>query len=132
PKVSGGTATAVQTANAAAVASVDMTTTSVSVPVCTIAGQQDLSMQLIEQSPIGFDSVVFADLMADYAKRLDLQVISGSGANGQAQGLLGQSSIVAVTYTDGSPTVGALFPKIADCVQQVATTRFLPATRMIM
>jgi HK97 family phage major capsid protein len=132
PKVNTGSAVAVQTANAAAVASQDITTTSVSAGVQTIAGQQDLSIQLIEQSPAGMDQIVFADLLADYASKLDQQVLSGSGVNGQAQGVLGQSGIISVSYTDGTPTVAELFPKLADAIQQVATLRFLPPTAMIM
>lgn len=41
PKVATGTATAIQTADADAVQSTDMTDTFISAPVCTIAGQQD-------------------------------------------------------------------------------------------
>jgi hypothetical protein len=61
-----GTKVEVQTADAAAVASQDLTDTSVTAPVRTLAGQQDVSLQLLEQSPVGFDEIVFADLIADY------------------------------------------------------------------
>jgi hypothetical protein len=66
PKVATGTATGVQTADAGAVTSTDLTDTSVSAPVRTIAGQQDIAIQLLDQSPVSFDEVVFADLIADY------------------------------------------------------------------
>jgi HK97 family phage major capsid protein len=102
PKVATGTAAA-QTADAAGVSSTDLTDTSVSAPVRTIAGQQDIAIQLLDQSPWGFDEVVFADLIADYNAKLDVQVISGSGAAGQVTGILNVAGINAVTYTDATP-----------------------------
>jgi HK97 family phage major capsid protein len=51
PKVATGTATGVQTADAAAVVSQDLTDTFVTAPVRTIAGQQDIAQQLLDQSP---------------------------------------------------------------------------------
>src|SRR6185312_4184666 len=83
PKLSTGTTAAVQTADAAAVSSTDFTDTSVSAGVKTIAGQQDVSIQLVEQSPLSLDNILFADLVADYNKKLDAQVIGGSNASGQ-------------------------------------------------
>ncbi|WP_395659144.1 hypothetical protein [Nocardioides sp.] len=46
PKVATGTATGVQTADAGSVSSTDLTDTSVTAPVRTIAGQQDVAIQL--------------------------------------------------------------------------------------
>jgi len=87
-EITTGSQTAIQTANAAAVSSTDIVTTTVAAPVNTIAGQEDISLQLLEQSPIAMDGVVFQDLAADYDQRLDLQVIAGSGSNGQHLGVL--------------------------------------------
>lgn len=127
PKVSTGTATAIQTADNASVAETDLADTSVNAPVRTVAGQQDLAQQLIDQSPIAFDDVVFADLTADYASKVDVQVINGSGSSGQVTGLLNVGSINAVTYTDASPTVPEIYPKVADGIQQIDTGRLMPA-----
>lgn len=126
PKVATGTATGVQTADAGAVTSTDLTDTSVSAQVRTIAGQQDVAIQLLDQSPISFDEVVFADLMADYNQRLDVQVISGSGASGQLKGILNVSGINAITYTDASPTLPELWPFLLQAASQVAKNRKLP------
>jgi hypothetical protein len=71
--VSTGTATGVQTADAAGVQSTDLTDTFVNARCAPIAGQQDIAMQLLDQSPVSFDEIVFADLIADYnAKKLDI------------------------------------------------------------
>lgn len=132
PKMATGTAVAVQTADNAAVSETDLADTVVTAGVKTIAGQQDLAIQLIDQSPISFDEVVFRDLVADYATKLDLQVLNGSNGSGQVKGLLGATGINAITYTDTSPTVAELYPKLADAVQQVHTGRFMSPTVIVM
>jgi HK97 family phage major capsid protein len=108
-----------------------MTTSSVSAGVKTYAGQQKFALQLLDQSPINMDEVVFADLLADHAVKTDTAVINGGGGSAHS-GALGTGSIVAVTYTDASPTVGELYPKIADAVQQIHTGRFLPPQAIVM
>ncbi|HWU23259.1 MAG TPA: phage major capsid protein [Nocardioides sp.] len=132
PKVATGTATGVQTADAAAVTSQDLTDTSVSAPVRTIAGQQDVSMQLLDQSPVAFDEIVFTDLIADYNQKLDLQVINGSGSSGQATGILNVSSINGVTYTDASPSLAAMWPMFGQAASQVEKNRKMPALATFM
>lgn len=125
PKVATGTTTGVQTADAGTVSSTDLTDTQLTGPVRTIAGQQDVALQLVEQSPGNFDEVVFADLIADYNMRLDAQVINGSGAAGQMQGILGIAGNT-VTYTDATPTLPELWVPVAQSMSKVASTRFLP------
>lgn len=130
PSVATGTAVAAQADNAS-VTETDMTTSSVSAGVRTFAGQQKFAIQLLDQSPINFDEVVFADLTADHAVKTDAAVIAGAGAPSHA-GILGLAAPVAVTYTDASPTVGELYPKIADAIQQINTLRFLPPQAIVM
>lgn len=130
PKVATGTSTAIQTADNAAVSETDLTDTSVTAPVRTIAGQQDVAIQLLDQSPVSFDEVVFRDLVADYATKLDLQVISGTGSSGQVTGIRSTSSIETVTA--GTATVVSVYGKIADAVQRVHTLRFMPPTVIVM
>ncbi|BBX00805.1 phage major capsid protein [Mycolicibacterium moriokaense] len=132
PKVLTGTATAIQTADNTNVAETDLTDTSVQASVRTIAGQQDVAIQLLDQSPISFDEVIFRDLIADYATKVDLQVISGSGASGQVLGVRNTSGITTIAATSGSDNVGLLFAKIADAVQRVHTQRFMAPTVIIM
>jgi HK97 family phage major capsid protein len=121
PKLTGGAATAIQTADNAAIQETDPVTADYSVAVKTIAGQVDISRQLYDFSDPGMDEIIFSDLAADYATKLDIQVISGSGNTGQALGLRIISNINSVTYTQATPTVQTLYPKVADAVQRVAT-----------
>jgi len=132
PKITTGTATAIQTADNAAVQETDIVDTVVTAGVKTIAGQQDIAIQLLDQSPVAFDEIIFRDLMADYATKVNLQVLSGSNAAGQVQGTLGTTGVNSVAYTDVSPTVGELYAKLADAVQRIHTARFLPPTVIVM
>ena len=87
PRVTLGTATGPQTADGGPVAGRDMTDNFVNALIRTVAGQQDAAIQLLDQSPIAFDEIVFGDLMADYAMQLSAQLMIGSGTNGQLTGL---------------------------------------------
>ncbi|MFF9097570.1 phage major capsid protein [Streptomyces sp. NPDC014802] len=130
PKVATGTATAVQTADNAAVQETDLTDDFVTAPVRTIAGQQDVAIQLLDQSPVSFDEVIFRDLVADYATKADVQVISGSGSSGQVTGVRNTSGIVTISAS--TATVQAIYSKLADAVQRVHTGRFMPPTVIVM
>lgn len=99
PKIKTGSTTAIQAAQGNAVSSTDITTATVTAAVNTIAGQQDFSMQLLDQSPIDMTSVIFEDLSADYDLQLDKQVIGGTGASGQHLGIYGQTAASANSAT---------------------------------
>jgi HK97 family phage major capsid protein len=132
PRIASGAATAIQTADNAAVQETDMTTNAVTASVRTIAGQQDVALQLLDQSPLAFDQITFMDLGEDHAFRLNGQVISGTNAAGQVRGILSIAGLDITAYTDLSPTVPELYPKLADSANQIATTRFRPVTAIIM
>jgi HK97 family phage major capsid protein len=131
PKVATGTTTAVQTADAGAVSSTDLTDNFVSGPVRTIAGQNDVALQLVEQSPAGFDQVIFGDLIADYNQKLDVQVLTGTNANGQVKGIYNAGG-TAVTYTDASPTVPELYVPLTQAMAQIAKQRFLAPDSIVI
>ena len=141
PKITLGSLTAIQTQNAAAVATQDIKTSTVSAAVNTIAGQEDISLQLLEQSPISMDQVIWDDLSRDYDQRLDLQVIAGTGASGQHLGVLNvpgatnNTSILFANYInvasavffDGT-TAGTQYRSVVNGVNQIETLRFAPPT----
>jgi len=130
PKVASGTAVAEQSSQNTAVQNTDATLGSVTASVATIAGQQVVPQQLLDQSPINVDAILLADLAADYAVKLDTFVINNNAAN--KRGLLNVSGLNAVTYTDATPTVAELYPKVADGIQLVHTNRFMPADTILM
>lgn len=129
PKIATGSSTAAQTSDGGGVSSTDITDTFVNAPVYTVAGQQDVAMQLLDQSPApGFDTITFEDLMGDLSVRQDVYVINGSGVSGQPTGILQVSSPNAITYTDGSPTLPELWPYWIQSISAIATNRKAPAT----
>ena len=141
PKITTGSATAIQTAQGGAVQSVDIVTSTVSASVRTIAGQEDISLQLLEQSPLSMDGVIFDDLMRDYDQRLDQQILYGTGANGQHQGVITLTSatsntditkanaitVASAVFHDAS-TTGTQYRSIVNGVNQIETLRFAPPT----
>lgn len=133
PKLSTGTATAVQTTQNTLVASVDPTTTYLSSGISTVAGSNVLSLQLVQQSAgPGFDKVVLMDLAADLARTVDRQVLSGTGTGGQVLGLLNVPGITQIAYTAATPTAGGLYSKINGAIAAVASNRFLPPDTILM
>lgn len=132
PKVNTGTAVANQTTQNTAVQQTDLTTTSVSSPVVTLAGGQTISLQLLEQSPLNIDEVVLGDLAAAYAVQLNTQVLAGSGTAGQLMGITTLAGTNAITYTSGSPTVALLYSKVAGAIQTIHTARYLPPDTIVM
>ena len=87
PRLTIGAATGPQVADGGVVPGRDMTDNFVTGKVMTIAGQQDAALQLLEQSPLAYDELIFQDLAADYAMQLSGQCYVGSGVNGQINGV---------------------------------------------
>lgn len=94
--------------------------TPISSAVTTIAGNFDVPIQMLEQSPLGahLDWVAFTNMEARYGYKLERQLFVGSGAstpqgsgNNQLLGILNNTAIPAaniVTYTDATPTVAKM------------------------
>jgi HK97 family phage major capsid protein len=119
-KVTTGSAVASQS-EGAAVQETDMDDTKLDVSVLTIAGQQNVSRQAIERGT-GIDSLIMSDLTAAYHTLVDKTLVV------EAVSSAGQS----VTYTDDSPTVAELYPKLVDALQKVQTTFFGGPNAIIM
>ena len=131
PKISGGTTVTATTDNSA-VSNTDMTTATVTAPVNTYAGQMVSSLALLEQSPINFDQVVFQDLIAAHAQQIGAAVIGGAGSGGAHEGILTNTAVNSITYTATTPTATGVYTAIAQAISNVAKTRFLPATAIVM
>ena len=134
PKLANLTAVGYQSADNAGVVTQDWSDTFVQANVKTAAGQSDVALQLLEQSPNGItDEVITTDLMAAYDQFVGQQVIAGDGAStGQLNGghILGlypanNWGANVVTYTDGSPS-GQHFSAgvFGPMASKIAKTRF--------
>jgi HK97 family phage major capsid protein len=98
-----------------------MDDTLLTINVNTYAGQQNVSRQAIERGT-GVDSLVMADLVSAYHTALDAAVVNEvKVGNGNT-----------VTYTDASPSVAELYPKILDAVQKIQTSFFAGPNVIVM
>lgn len=134
-RITTGSTAAEQASENAAVDETNMDDTLLTVNVDTIAGQQDVSKQALErggQPGFNLEDIIFQDLASAYFTKLDNLMINGSGSSGQPKGISQVSGINTVTYTDASPTVGELYPKLADALQKINSERFAPASAIIM
>lgn len=132
PKVVTGTAVAPQGTQNTPVLETDLTDVYISAPVTTMAGQQTVSLQLIEQSPINFDEMVMSDLASAHAQTIDSQVLNGSGTAGNLTGVLQMLGIDVITYTSTTPSGTALYPKVAKTLADIRQNRHAAATHTWM
>lgn len=128
PKLTSGTATAQQTTQNTTVQNTDAISSSVTASVATIAGQQIVSLQLIEQSPVNMDEVLLTDLLADLAQKIDIFVLSNNVAN--QIGLLNVAGLNSISFTGTSAS--QLYSKGAGALNAIQTSRFLPADKWFM
>ena len=132
PKIKSGTEVLTQSADAAPVADTDWTDTAVQANVKTVSGQSDIALQLLEQSPYHLDEAITEDLVADLNRRVDREVILGSGTNtaslnaGYVKGLYPASNWEAneVKSEEAAPIPVGVNMAIGAGIAQVAASRF--------
>lgn len=130
PKVSSGSTAAAQDGENTGLSNTDPDTETYQVPVRTVGGYVDLSVQSFERSRPGFDEVVFRDLIRAYDGKLDTYLVAGTGNNGQHTGVRAVGSIQTVTQTggDASDTIKKIYAAAA----AVATAGFVEATHVVL
>jgi len=139
PQITTGTLAAFQSADNTATTTRDMVSSTVTAPVRTISGYENVSIQLVEQSPLagGLDRLVFGDLMADYALQLNTAVVgSGDGTSGTFKGLitLGADTTngIPTTWTETTPSAVNGLIALAKGISKVTTNRFKAAEAIVM
>jgi HK97 family phage major capsid protein len=139
PQITTGTLAAFQAADNTATTTRDMVSSTVTAPVRTISGYENVSIQLVEQSPLagGLDRLVFGDLMADYALQLNTAVVgAGDGTSGTLKGLitLGADTTngIPTTWTETTPTAVNGIIAIAKAISKVTTNRYKAAEAIVM
>lgn len=142
PKVKTGTAVGYQVADNSGVLSQDWTDSAVQANVKTIAGESDVALQLLEQSPHGLvDEVITMNLMQQYNAFKDQQVLAGDGLNsgqlatGHIKGLYPASNWTAsgVTWTDATPSGQHFISVLAAMASQIARQRYdLSSLKFVM
>jgi hypothetical protein len=105
-RITTSTSTALQASENTAVSETNIDDTLLPISVQTNAGQQTLSRQAIERGA-GVEPVVLDDLFRRYATTLDSTLL-----NQATNGLTNVATSVA--YTDATPTVAELYPKVIE------------------
>lgn len=113
-----GASAAVQATENTAVSSTDEVWADLTVPVRTIAGQQDVSRQSLERG-YAIDELIYTDLAKAYAAALDTQIINGSGASGQILGILNTAGIGAATAFGAAAGAANFSLKVAGAATNV-------------
>ena len=119
PRFTAQSSVAVQAVQADAPSSSSPSTGLTTSPVVSIAGSIEVSRQAFDRAvPRGFDTAITAELGAALAERLEVQVLNGTGADGQLSGLLNNAG-TTVTWTQSSPTVSGAISKIGETISSV-------------
>jgi HK97 family phage major capsid protein len=101
--------------------------------VALVGAFTDLSRTVFERGGAVVDEIIMQDLIDISEVAEDKSAINGTAAPLGFTGVL--SSVPTankVAYTDASPTVAEMWPKVADAIQRVQSGRFMPATAIFM
>jgi HK97 family phage major capsid protein len=118
PRGTTGASSGPQATENAAVSNTDQVWANLTVPVVTVAGQENVSRQLLERGA-GMDEIIYTDLLKAYAANLDTQVINGSGSGGNALGILQTAGKGASTAFGAAPSITNAGLKVAGGIQSV-------------
>lgn len=131
PRQTTGVSAAVQATQNSAVSTTDAAITDLTVPIVTIAGQEDVSRQSIERGE-GVDELIYADLVGAYNVALDAQVLSGSGTGGQMLGIFNTAGITQMSAFTAAAAADTFWKKIAGAVVAIQSGRFLAPSGIIV
>lgn len=129
PRGTTGTIVESQSDQNTALTEQDFDETTLSIPVRTIGGQQDVSRQAIERG-YQIDQIIYADLAGSYAVELDKQVIAGPKTNGTHLGITATPDVLSVTT--GTASAQSILAKIGQAAAAVNGARFMPANVIVM
>ena len=139
PQITTGSLSAFQSSDNSATTTRDLVTSTVTAPVRTISGYENVSIQLVEQSPLagGLDRMIFGDLMKDYALQLNTAVVgAGDGTSGTLKGLitLGSDTTngIPTTWTEATPSATGGLTAMAKAISKVVTNRYQDVEAIVM
>lgn len=135
PVLSGPTKVEYQAVDGEAVEMQPITDSAVQANVKTLAGDQDIALQLLEQSPGQIiDRVIMEDLMASYNALLDTEVLVGPGTNtgnlngGKIKGLKGWAAsgnnVTWTTASEEAASPAGFLAVLGGTASKIATNRF--------
>ena len=124
PRVTAKAGAGIQPAEGDDVTNSSPGTTEVELPVSTIAGGIEISRQAIERGML-VESIVMDELRMAMDQDCNEQVLRGTGANGQVQGILGYGARANTNYTwvEANPSSTKLWQVIIHVATRIAANR---------
>ncbi len=109
----------------------DSSTASVVVP---FAGQADVALQLLEQSPAGahLDWAIFQDLSESYDEDLEVEVLEGIGGKTNLKGITNVSGIASVAFAEATPKGSKMWVALSKVAAQIGDGRKRPPECWLM
>jgi HK97 family phage major capsid protein len=123
PKITAPAPVAVQNPELSTVENSDQTDEFLSTILTTIAGQQTVSRQLLDQSAIDVDSIIFKGLSQSWAAQQDYQALFGSGSSGQYTGIANLSGITQIGWAGN--TIANIYTGLTTAIKLHWQNRFL-------
>lgn len=99
-----GTTANAQTSENTEVSDTDPSLVDLQRSLVTVAGQVDVSREVIDRGGSVTEAYLARDLTEAINTNIDLQLLEGTGTNGQLLGLRNVTATQTVTYTDTNPT----------------------------
>lgn len=120
PQGTTGATVAAQATQNSAMSNTNEVWADLTINVATIAGQQQVSRQILERGAAGIDQIIYTDLARAYAAELDRQALYGLGSSGEMLGALKTSGIFAATAFGAAPTAANFLSKLAGQISSIA------------
>jgi hypothetical protein len=136
PRLTTGTLTGAQAALNDPAAEQSLADAAITAQVTTIAGNETVPVQMLDQSPVGahFDWVVFTDMESSYNEQLELQLIAGTGIGQQQLGIL--NNLVTTPYNAAlappTATATSMYQYFGEAVAAVGHNRRMPPELWLM
>jgi HK97 family phage major capsid protein len=130
PKVTAPGTVGVQNPELTTVTNTDQTDEFLTTTLTTIAGQQTVSRQLLDQSPIEIDSVLFKGLAQSWAAQQDYQALYGSGSSGQYTGISNLSGITQLGWPGNS--IQNIYTGLTNAIKTHWANRFLAPDTLLL
>lgn len=130
PKITAPGTVGVQNPELSTVTNTDQTDEFLSTVLTTVAGQQTVSRQLLDQSPVDIDSIIFKGLSQSWAAQQDQIALYGTGSSGQYTGIANLSGITQIGWAGN--TIQEIYTGLTTAIKAHWANRFLAPTTVLV
>jgi HK97 family phage major capsid protein len=130
PKITAPGTVGVQNPELSAATNTDQTDEFLSTQLTTIVGQQLVSRQTLDMSPIDIDSIIFKGLSQSWASEQDQIALYGTGSSGQYTGIANLSGITQ--FQSSGNTIAEIYSDLTKAIKLHWANRFLAPTTVMV